>query len=165
MKLCLIVNKGKKALSFDIEHDAVSIGRSDRNDIQVHDRYVSNRHLIVWKRGNRLFLNNLGNRNGTRVNGMPIQPHHRVLLQPDAIIEVGQTQLQFKRLGGVTRQLEAQPPARPPHAGIENVPQPTPPPAPGQRTSPPIQVVQPRKPKQKPPDPGPGQQGGPTRPV
>jgi hypothetical protein len=88
-----------------------------------------------------------------------------VLLQPDVIIEVGQTQLQFKRLGGATRQLEAQPPATPPHAGVEKVRQPAPPPAPGQRTSPPIQVVQPRKPKQKPPDPSPGQQGGPTRPV
>jgi pSer/pThr/pTyr-binding forkhead associated (FHA) protein len=93
MKLCLIVNKGEKSLSFDIEHDAVSIGRSDRNDIQVHDRYVSNRHLIVWKREDRLFLNNLGNRNGTRVNGDQIPSGAVIEAKRGDTIEIGKSKL------------------------------------------------------------------------
>ena len=93
MKLCLIVNKGEKALSFDIEHDAISIGRSDKNDIQVHDRYVSHRHLIVWKRENRLFLNNLGNRNGTRVNGCQIPSGAIIEAKRGDTIEIGKSRL------------------------------------------------------------------------
>jgi len=151
---------------FRLAAQVIKVGRDPQFcDFAIQDAYASNPHFSIQLEQAQFFIIDEGSTNGTRVNGMPIQPHHRVLLQPDAIIEVGQTQLQFKRLGGATRQLEAQPPATPPRAGIENVRQPAPPPAPGQRMSPPIQVVQPRKPKQKPPDPGPGQQGGPTRPV
>jgi hypothetical protein len=151
---------------FRLAAQVIKVGRDPQFcDFAIHDAYASNPHFSIQLEQAQFFIIDEDSTNGTRVNGMPIQPHHRVLLQPDAIIEVGQTQLQFKRLGGATRQLEAQPPAAPPRAGIENVRQPAPPPAPGQRMSPPIQVVQPRKPKQKPPDPGPGQQGGPTRPV
>ena len=89
MKLYLIVDKGEKTLSFDIEGDAVSIGRSNRNDIQVHDRYVSHRHLIVWKKENEFFLKNLGNRNGTRVNGFNIPSRATVEVRRGDTIEIG----------------------------------------------------------------------------
>ena len=69
MKLCLIMNKGEEALSFDIEGDAVSVGRSSTNDIQIRDRHVSRNHLVVWKKGNGHFLKDLGSGNGTFVNG------------------------------------------------------------------------------------------------
>lgn len=91
MKLCLIVNKGEKALSFDIKRDVVSIGRSNKNDIQVHDRYVSHRHLMIWKRGNRFFLNNLGNRNGTSVNGFRIPSGATVEAKRGDKIEIGKS--------------------------------------------------------------------------
>jgi len=73
MKLCLIVNKGEEALSFDINDEAISIGRSKENDIQIQDKYVSRNHLMLWKKGNRFLLKNLTNRNGTKVD------RHRVL--------------------------------------------------------------------------------------
>ena len=91
MKLCLIVDKGEKTLSFDIEGDAVSIGRSNRNDIQVNDRYVSHRHLIVWKKENEIFLKNLGNRNGTRVNGFRISSGAIVEVKRGDTIEIGKS--------------------------------------------------------------------------
>jgi len=92
-----------------------------------------------------------GSTNGTRVNGMPIPPHTRILLQPDAIVEVGMTRLQFKRVGGTTRQLQ-QPgiPAAPP---APSYPGPVPP----TQTAPPY-----------PPGPGPvppTPPGGPTKKV
>ena len=93
MKLCLIVNKGEKALSFDIQRDAISIGRSSENDIQVHDRYVSQHHLIVWKRDNRFFLRNLGNRNGTTVKGFRIPSGATVEVKRGDTIEIGKSKL------------------------------------------------------------------------
>jgi pSer/pThr/pTyr-binding forkhead associated (FHA) protein len=89
MKLCLIVNKGEKALSFDIKRDVISIGRSDNNDIQVRDRYVSHRHLILWKKESKFFLKNLGNRNGTRVNGLRIRSRATVEVKRGDTIEIG----------------------------------------------------------------------------
>jgi pSer/pThr/pTyr-binding forkhead associated (FHA) protein len=89
MKLCLIVNKGEKAMSFDIKGDAVSIGRSDENDIQIHDKYVSRHHLIVWKKGSRFFLKNLGSRNGTKVGGNRVPSGGTVEVKRGDAIAVG----------------------------------------------------------------------------
>ena len=47
MKLCLIMNKGEKALSYDIEDEAISVGRSKTNDIRIFDKHVSRNHLVV----------------------------------------------------------------------------------------------------------------------
>ena len=89
MKLCLIVNKGEKAMSFDIKGDAVSIGRSDENDIQIHDKYVSRHHLIIWKKGSSFFLKNLGNRNGTKVDGKRVSSGATVEVKKGDAIAVG----------------------------------------------------------------------------
>ncbi|MBN1833752.1 MAG: FHA domain-containing protein [Deltaproteobacteria bacterium] len=89
MKLCLIENRGEKAWSFDIIGEAITIGRSNENDIRVHDRYVSHRHLILWKRENEFFLKNLGNKNGTRVNGFSIPSGATVEVRRGDTIEIG----------------------------------------------------------------------------
>ena len=89
MKLCLIMNKGEKALCFDIKGDAISIGRSDDNDIQIHDKYVSRHHLMVWKKGRRLFLKNLGNKNGTKVDGNQVPSGATVEVKKGDAIAIG----------------------------------------------------------------------------
>lgn len=89
MKLCLIENRGEKAWSFDIKGEAISIGRTSENHIQVHDRYVSQRHLILWKRESKFFLKNLGNRNGTTVNGFRIPSGVTVEVRKGDTIEIG----------------------------------------------------------------------------
>ena len=91
MKLCLIVNKGEKALSFDIEDDAISIGRSKENDIQIQDKYVSRNHLMLWKKGNRFLLKNLGDRNGTIVNGHRLPSGATFEVQEGNTIEIGKS--------------------------------------------------------------------------
>lgn len=74
MKICLVMNKGKKTLSFDIEGAAISIGRSPDNDIQIRDSYISRNHFVLWKSGRRYLLKDLGSGNGTFVNGHRISP-------------------------------------------------------------------------------------------
>ena len=66
------MDKGEKALSSDIKGDAISVGRFSANDIQIHDKHVSRNHLVVWKKGNRLLLKDLGSGNGTFVSGHPV---------------------------------------------------------------------------------------------
>lgn len=99
-------NIGKE---FRLAANVVKVGRDPQFcDFALHDDYTSNPHFSVQLEQTRFYITDEGSTNGTRINGMPILPHQRIVLQPDAIIEVGQTRLQFKRLGGTTRQLGGQ---------------------------------------------------------
>ena len=74
MKICIVMDRGEKTLSFDIEGAAISIGRSPDSDIQIRDEYVSRNHLVLWQSGKKYLLKDLRSVNGTFVNG------HRVPL-------------------------------------------------------------------------------------
>ena len=93
MKLYLIAKNREKVWSYDINGETVSIGRSDENDIQVQDRYVSRRQLILWKKEDSFFLQTLGNRNGTTVNGFRIPPSTTVKVKSGDAIEIGMSVL------------------------------------------------------------------------
>jgi len=152
-------NMGKE---FRLAAHVIKVGRDPQFcDFALYDEYTSNPHFSIQLEQTQFYITDEGSTNGTRINGMPIQPHQRVLLQPDAIIEVGATRLQFKRLGGTTRQLGAQPPtaSRPP------CPPPPTPPGPAQGAYSPTQPASPSRAVQGPPQSGHDQQGGPTRQV
>lgn len=74
---------------------AVTIGRSPRNDISIPGDHALSRHhaLIVELHGN-FYLEDLGSRNGTTVNGKQI--HARTLLRASDKILMGLTQLVFQ---------------------------------------------------------------------
>lgn len=114
-------------------------------DFALHDEYTSNPHFSILQEQTQFYIVDEGSTNGTRVNGMPIPPHTRILLQPDAIVEVGMTRLQFKRVGGTTRQLQqpgAMPPAGPgvpptqPYPGAGTPPPGAPPGGPTRKVTP-----------------------------
>ena len=152
-------NMGKE---FRLVTQRIVVGRDPQFcDFALYDDFASNPHFSIQLEQTQFFITDEGSTNGTRVNGMPIQARQRMLLPPDAIIEVGQTRLQFKRLGGTTRQLGAQPPtaSRPPG------PPPPTPPGPAQGAYSPTQPASPSRAVQGPPQSGHDQQGGPTRQV
>ena len=93
MKLYLIKKNREKVWSYDIKGESVSIGRSNENDIQVQDRYVSRRQLVLWKKENRFFLKNLGNKNDTIVNGLRIPPRTTVQVKRGDTIDIGMSVL------------------------------------------------------------------------
>ncbi|MCP4542050.1 MAG: FHA domain-containing protein [Chloroflexi bacterium] len=96
-------NLGKE---FRLAANVVKIGRDPQFcDFALYDDFSSNPHFSVQLEQTQFYITDEGSTNGTQINGMPIPPHQRILLQPDTIIEVGQTRLQFKRLGGTTRHL------------------------------------------------------------
>ena len=145
-------NIGKE---FRLATQRIVVGRDPQFcDFCLYDEYASNPHFSIQLEQTQFFITDEGSTNGTKLNGTPLPPRQRMLLPPDAIIEVGQTRLQFKRLGGTTRQLgAAQAPAAPSPAAA---PHPPTQPAPGQ----------PLPPSGPQPAPGgqlPQQRGGPTR--
>jgi Mg-chelatase subunit ChlD len=110
------VNVGRE---YRLDIRTIKVGRDPQfSDFPLYDEFTSNPHFSVQMDQNNFYITDEGSTNGTRINGVPIRPRQRVLLQPDAIVEAGQTKLQFKRLGGETRQLgggrKARKPASPP---------------------------------------------------
>ena len=75
--------------SFDLERDVVYVGRSPRNDICLKDPYLSQRHLKVSKRGEKYFIQDLGSKNGTFVNGVAVSPDLEVEIQEGVAVTMG----------------------------------------------------------------------------
>jgi hypothetical protein len=105
----VIVQGANAGKELRLAAQVVKVGRDPQFcDLALHDDYVSNPHFSIHLEQTQFYIVDEGSTNGTRVNGAPIPPHQRMLLQPEAMIELGSTRLQFKRLGGTTRQLRAQ---------------------------------------------------------
>ncbi len=107
----LVVVKGSNVgREMPLGAPVVKVARDPQfGDFALYDEYVSNPHFSIHQEQTQFYIVDEGSTNGTRVNSMPIPPHTRIVLQPDALIDVGMTQLQFKRVGGTTRQLGPQP--------------------------------------------------------
>ena len=147
-------NMGKE---FRLATQRIVVGRDPQFcDFALYDDFASNPHFSIQLEQTQFFITDEGSTNGTKLNGTPLPPRQRMLLPPDAIIEMGQTRLQFKRLGGTTRQLGgSQAPAAAP---------PSPSPAPHPPTRPaPGQPLPPSSPQIAPGGQMPQQQGRPTR--
>ncbi len=73
--------------------EALVIGRLPGCDVVLADSNVSRRHAEVRRRGDGVFVTDLGSTNGTRVNGAPVREQ---LLASGDEISVGSTKLIFE---------------------------------------------------------------------
>ncbi len=71
---------------YNIYGEAV-IGRSPDCDIIINERFVSQKHLIIWYENGEWYLEDLGSRNGTLVNGQRILSE--VILDTEDTISIG----------------------------------------------------------------------------
>ena len=147
----VVIQGANVGREFRLAAPVVKVGRDPQFcDFALHDDYVSNPHFSIRLEQTRFFIVDEGSTNGTRLNGVPIPPQRRMPLQPEAIIEAGNTRMQFKRVGGTTRQLKGgvQPPAAPPTPAPQTPPQqpPTPPMRPA-APMPPLPTAQPPTPQ------------------
>lgn len=68
-------------------HGGATIGRAFDNVVCINDAGVSRYHAIIEKRGDEFYLSDLGSRNGTSVNNLPIASDYR--LQSGDSISIG----------------------------------------------------------------------------
>jgi hypothetical protein len=169
----VVIQGANMGREFRLAAPVVKVGRDPQFcDLALHDDFVSNPHFTIRQEQTQFYIVDEGSTNGTRLNNVPIAPQKRMLLQPDAIIEAGNTRLQFKRLGGTTRQLGRGAPQAP--SGPQTPPppppaKPQPPPTPSgphaMPPHPPTKPQQPPMPAGRPPAPPPqpgARRGGPT---
>jgi predicted component of type VI protein secretion system len=103
----LVLSFGDLVLrSFPVVKQNVTIGRRPYNDIPLDDLTVSGEHAVILSDAGQRVIKDLNSRNGTLVNGRPVQSHR---LEHADLIEVG-----IYRLRYLVEQREA--PSAPPAA-------------------------------------------------
>ena len=78
---------GDEPLAWKIEAPLSRIGRSSTCEVHIADASVSRRHAEIVRRDDRFFIQDLGSRNGTRVNGTVVRAP--VEIGPGDSVEVG----------------------------------------------------------------------------
>ncbi|MDR0871511.1 MAG: FHA domain-containing protein, partial [Planctomycetaceae bacterium] len=92
--LVLIQNGEQKELFTLSSGAAVMLGRATENTISFLDDRCSRFHAKIYYEGGQWFLQDLGSRNGTYLDGMPVTGDS-VPLKPGYRIQIGHTMLQF----------------------------------------------------------------------
>jgi sigma-B regulation protein RsbU (phosphoserine phosphatase) len=78
---------------YPIDRTRVSIGRSRESDIFLPDQWLSRNHAAIEQREDGYYVNDLNSKNGTLLNGEPLQEWRR--LRPGDIITLGEHTLTF----------------------------------------------------------------------
>lgn len=84
---------GQEVRFFPLDKDVVTVGRSRECDIHLEDLNVSRRHCQVRKGEGGYVLEDLQSKNGTYVNGAPVQ---RWVLSDGDLVIVGDQKLLYK---------------------------------------------------------------------
>ena len=90
MNRLYILDGPEKGKAFELESDTIYyLGRSSRNHVQLSDTYVSRRHLKIFRRGERYFIEDLNSKNGTSVDGELIDPGLELEVREGVPIVIG----------------------------------------------------------------------------
>ena len=92
-----------KGMSFPITAEPLSVGRDKGNLICLDDAAVSRRHCVIVPENGGHILRDLGSRNRTAVNGLPLEERK---LEPGDEIQVGATRFLF-HLGEISETISA----------------------------------------------------------
>ncbi|MDY7227557.1 FHA domain-containing protein [Hyalangium rubrum] len=80
---------------YDLPEGATSLGRADENDIVLGGDLVSRKHARLLVEGDSLRIEDLGSRNGSRVNGIPLQGSRE--LTPGDTVSLGENSLAIRQ--------------------------------------------------------------------
>lgn len=90
----LVVEGHHAGIVFPLYDRQILIGRLRSCDLPLEDGSVSRLHARLFFRDGRAYVEDLGSRWGTLVNGRPVSGHQR--LDPDDLIQVGSVLLRFQ---------------------------------------------------------------------
>ncbi len=92
----LIINgPGYFDTAYDLPEGVTTLGRADENDIVLSGDLVSRKHARIYVKGDQLEMEDLGSRNGSKVNGQPL--HGMVVLRPGDTVTVGENTLSIRQ--------------------------------------------------------------------
>jgi len=80
---------------YDLPEGTTSLGRADENDIVLGGDLVSRKHAKLHVEGDALRVEDLGSRNGSRVNGIPFQGSRALV--PGDTLTLGENSLSIRQ--------------------------------------------------------------------
>jgi sigma-B regulation protein RsbU (phosphoserine phosphatase) len=89
-----------------VSGESLVVGRSSRSDLPVNDPFLSRQHARLFKLGEEWYVEDLGSRNTTLLNGLPVTDSLR-LSQGD-VLRLSETEIRVLEIGA--RVLPTQPP-------------------------------------------------------
>ena len=78
---------------FDVGAGA-RLGRAAGSEVHIDDSYASAAHARIYRRGGRIFLEDLGSTNGTFVNGRAVT--RPIPLEVNDTVRIGDTELRYR---------------------------------------------------------------------
>ena len=89
----LVVRSGERRMMLDVrDGETIHIGRADQATVRLDDPKASREHARITCEAGRLLLEDLGSRNGTRVNQEIVKHATRVLGSGD-VVWIGETEI------------------------------------------------------------------------
>lgn len=107
----LVLEEGEKVNEVTVKQDTYVLGRHDTCDIVLEDKTISRKHARLEIREDEAFIEDLGSRNGTYLNG---QKMARRQVTSGDIIVIGKFSVRLEGLASSTREPAAAPSAKPP---------------------------------------------------
>jgi signal transduction histidine kinase/CheY-like chemotaxis protein len=88
-----ILNGPYRGQSFDVKDPVTLMGRSGDSHIRIKDKSVSRRHLKIYHKEQKYFIEDLDSSSGTLLNGFRMDPHKEYKVEAGHRITVGKTLL------------------------------------------------------------------------
>ena len=85
----IILSEQFRGRSFELTQETMSIGRVDQRDICIKDPTVSTNHCTIMMRDGRCIVRDEGSTNGTRINGVQLDPGVENDLMSGDMLQVG----------------------------------------------------------------------------
>jgi 3',5'-cyclic-nucleotide phosphodiesterase len=85
------MNGPDKGRSFEVDEEAIFIGRAPENEIHIKDKSVSRKHVKIVKRGEKYYVTDLSSKNGTFIDGMRVTSGKEYEIREGMPIAVGNT--------------------------------------------------------------------------
>jgi pSer/pThr/pTyr-binding forkhead associated (FHA) protein len=87
--------QAEKHLDVDLFDHPYVIGRAQDADLALDDEDLSRRHMELLRRGERLFVKDLGSKNGSRLGDKPLPPNQEVHWKPSDALHLGSHRLSY----------------------------------------------------------------------
>jgi type II secretory pathway predicted ATPase ExeA len=97
--LC-VTHNGKTLKEVKFEGSRLLVGRSEHNDVQIENKYISRHHVLLVRHGPATLLMDLNSANGTFVNSWRVSNH---VLAHDDVITLGEHGIKFVDAGAKSR--------------------------------------------------------------
>jgi|GEM_PF-3534370 len=69
----------------------ITFGRTEHNDVVLEEHVISRQHAVLHISDMVFWIEDLGSKNGTTLNGTRLKPHTKTQLHPSDILEIGST--------------------------------------------------------------------------